>query len=298
MDGITVLIMLSIAILVLLIFIILKSSKVEQTKNTDESLTLLDRSFERQETKLNDLADQLIEFNKPLDKLNRYLSGGTQAGKFGEWSLESIISDILPINQYEKNAETISGSGKRVEFAIKLPEGLLMPIDAKFPSGLYDGYLEATRSGDDRIVKNSLNEIRRKVLSDAEDINTKYIQSGITTDMGVMFIPSEALLQLIDTIGNIREQIFRDHRILVMGPNSLAAYLISINVGFKTISLNERASEIMIEFGKLKKEFENFSSSTEELDKKVNALQKTINEHLTRERQMAKALKSMDELDK
>ena len=173
-----------------------------------------------------------------------------------------------------------------------------MPIDAKFPSGLYDGYLEATRSGDDKLVKNSLNEIRRKVLSDAEDINTKYIQSGITTDMGVMFIPSEALLQLIDTIDNIREQIFRDHRILILGPNSLAAYLISINVGFKTISLNERASEIMIEFGKLKKEFENFSSSTEELDKKVNALQKTINEHLTRERQMAKALKNMDQLEK
>ena len=121
MDGITVLIMLSIAILTLLIFIILRSSKADRTKKTDESLTLLDRSFERQETKLNDLADQLIEFNKPLDKLNRYLSGGTQAGKFGEWSLESIISDILPTNQYEKNAETISGSGKRVEFAIKLP---------------------------------------------------------------------------------------------------------------------------------------------------------------------------------
>ena len=74
MDGITVLIMLSIAILALLIFIILRSSKADQTKKTDESLTLLDRSFERQETKLNDLADQLIEFNKPLDKLNRYLS--------------------------------------------------------------------------------------------------------------------------------------------------------------------------------------------------------------------------------
>ena len=218
MDGITVLIMLSIAILVLLIFIILRSSKADQTKKTDESLTLLDRSFERQETKLNDLADQLIEFNKPLDKLNRYLSGGTQAGKFGEWSLESIISDILPTNQYEKNAETISGSGKRVEFAIKLPEGLLMPIDAKFPSGLYDGYLEATRSGDDKLVKNSLNEIRRKVLSDAEDINTKYIQSGITTDMGVMFIPSEALLQLIDTIDKY-------NNFLILTSNKSLSYL-------------------------------------------------------------------------
>ena len=85
-----------------------------------------------------------------------------------------------------KNAETISGSGK-VEFAIKLPEGLLIPIDAKITSGLYDGYLEATRSGDDKLVKNSLNEIRRRVIR-CRGYKYKIYSSGITTDMGVMFM--------------------------------------------------------------------------------------------------------------
>ena len=90
-------------------------------------------------------------------------------------------------------------------------------------------------------------------------------------------------MQLIDSIENIREKIFRDHRILIMGPNSLAAYLISVHMGFRTLALNERAGEIMQEFGKMKKEFEKFGNSTEDLMKKTDALLKTVNEHATRE---------------
>ena len=134
-------------------------------------------------------------------------------------------------------------------------------------------------------------------LIDSIDINSKYMQSGVTVDLGIMYIPSESLMQLIDSIDNIREQIFRDHRVLIMGPNSLAAYLISVHMGFRTLALNERASEIMKEFGKLKKEFENFGGSTEELQKKTDAMLKAVNEHATRERQMDKAIKNMDQLD-
>ena len=130
-----------------------------------------------------------------------------------------------------------------------------------------------------------------------QDINEKYIQSGITIELGIMYIPSESLMQLIDSIGNIREEIFRDNRVLIMGPNSLAAYLISVHMGFRTLAMNERASEIMKEFGKLKKEFENFGNSTEDLQKKTDALLKAVNEHATRERQMSKAIKSMDQVE-
>ena len=104
-------------------------------------------------------------------------------------------------------------------------------------------------------------------------------------------------MQLIDSIENIREKIFRDHRILIMGPNSLAAYLISVHMGFRTLALNERAGEIMQEFGKMKKEFEKFGNSTDDLMKKTDALLKTVNEHATRERQMKKSIKNMDQLD-
>ena len=267
------------------------------TNQSDDFLKGIDHSIETQRTTIGELSKDIQSFNEPLSKLNRYLSGGTLAGKFGEWSLESIIKDIFHSNQYESNAEVIPGSGKRVEFIIKLPEGLVLPIDAKFPSALFDNFLNASDSGDEKLVKKTKDDIRRHVLKDASDIKEKYIQSGITVDLGVMYIPSESLMQTIDSLDNIREIIFRDYRVLVMGPNSLAAYLISVHMGFRTLALNERAGEIMNEFGKLKKEFEKFSGSTEDLMKKVDALQKSVNDYSTRERQMERAIDSMDKLD-
>ena len=267
------------------------------SNQSDDFLKGIDHSIETQRTTIGELSKDIQSFNEPLTKLNRYLSGGTLAGKFGEWSLESIIKDIFHPNQYESNAEVIPGSGKRVEFTIKLPEGLILPIDAKFPSALFDNFINASESGDEKLVKKTRDDIRRHVLKDASDIKEKYVQSGITVDLGVMYIPSESLMQTIDSLDNIREIIFRDYRVLIMGPNSLAAYLISVHMGFRTLALNERAGEIMSEFGKLKKEFEKFSGSTEDLMKKVDALQKSVNEYSTRERQMERAIDSMDKLD-
>ena len=290
-------ILLVIIILLLGYLIYLNIKDGSQSSDSKESLRDIDKSVERQEAALFDLTKDIQSFQDPLNKLNRYLSGGTLAGKFGEWSLEAIIKDIFHTNQFIANAEVIPGSGKRVEFVIKLPEGLMLPIDAKFPSGLFDNYLYASDVNDPQLVKKSIDEIKRHVKNDAKDINSKYMQSGITIELGVMYIPSESLMQLIDSIGSLREEIFRDHRVLIMGPNSLAAYLISIHMGFRTLALNERASEIMQEFGKLKKEFLNFGSSTEDLQKRVDAMMKAVNEHATRERQMEKAIKNMERLD-
>ena len=295
MEYIWILLIIIILLLGLLIYLNIKDSS--QSSDSNESLRDLDKAVERQETKLSNLSDEIISFQDPLSKLNRYLSGGALAGTFGEWALDAIIKDIFHPNQFIENAEVISGSGKRVEFAIKLPEGLLLPIDAKFPSGLYDNYLSAVDSSDSQSTKTAIDAIRRHVINDANDINSKYIQSGVTIELGIMFIPSESLMQLIDSISDIREQIFRDNRVLIMGPNSLAAYLISVHMGFRTLAINEKASEIMKEFGKLKKEFENFSSSTAELQKKADAMLKVINEHSSRERQMNKAIKNMNNID-
>ena len=290
-------ILLVIIILLLGLLIYLNVKDHSQSSDSKESLRDLDKAVERQETKLSDLSLEIQSFQDPLSKLNRYLSGGALAGTFGEWALDAIIKDIFHPNQFIENAEVISGSGKRVEFAVKLPEGLLLPIDAKFPSGLYDNYLSAVDSSNSPLTKTAIDAIRRHVINDANDINSKYIQSGITIELGIMFIPSESLMQLIDSISDIREQMFRDNRVLIMGPNSLAAYLISVHMGFRTLAINEKASEIMKEFGKLKKEFENFSSSTAELQKKADAMLKVINEHSSRERQMNKAIKNMDNID-
>jgi len=284
-------------ILILLLVVVYLNIKNKNEVSSQESFKELDKSIEKQEAKINELSKDIQFFHTPLEKLNRYLSGSSLAGKFGEWGLESIIRDILPESKFKQNIEVIKGSGKRVEFAIKMDDGLLLPIDAKFPSGLYDNYLQAVKDSNSEEIKRAVDAIRRHLISEASEINTKYIQSGITLDLGIMFIPSESLMQLIDSIEEIRKNIFRDNRVLIMGPNSMSAYLISIHMSFRTIALNERASDIMKEFGKLKKEFEKFKGSTEDLEKKADAMLKAINEHSVRERQMNKALRNMDQLD-
>ena len=290
----------AVLIIIISLLITIIYLQIQNSLNKDkgqESIKELDRALGKQEDTLLDLTKDIQSFHDPLNKLRRYLSGGTLAGKFGEWSLESIMQDIFNPNQYIKNAEVIKGSGKRVEFVLKMPEGLLLPIDAKFPSGLYDTYLDAIDQTDERLIRKSIDDIKRHVVKDASDIQEKYVQSGVTVDLGIMYIPSESLMQLIDSIENLRESIFGDSRVLIMGPNSLAAYLISVHMGFRTLALNNRAGVVMEEFGKLKKEFERFGSSTEELLKKADAMLKAVNEHAIRERQMNKAIKNMDQLD-
>ena len=267
----------------------------KENKEDESRIDDIKASLSSQTSSLEGLIRDVASFQDPLNKLNRYLSGGTLAGTFGEWSLEAIITDIFPADKFESNCEVIPGSGQRVEFAIKLPEGL-MPIDAKFPSALYDNYMDASSRGEKDSVNTALTSIKRHVISDAKDIKEKYMQAGQTIDLGVMFIPSESLMQLIDSIEDLRKIIFRDSRVLVMGPNSLAAYLISIHMGFRNLALNERAEEILVEFGNLKKEFENFESSTEDLAKKAEAMLKAVDQHETRERQMNRALKRMEEI--
>ena len=123
-------IILLIIVIGLIFFNTFKNSN--DTNQSDDFLKGIDHSIETQRTTIGELSKDIQSFNEPLSKLNRYLSGGTLAGKFGEWSLESIIKDIFHSNQYESNAEVIPGSGKRVEFIIKLPEGLVLPIAVSY----------------------------------------------------------------------------------------------------------------------------------------------------------------------
>ena len=300
-DFLYVLLLVAFLLLLNICLTFIRTKKADKTvpedHNKEDPISQLGETLEEQKRSIIELNKDVQTFREPLLKLNRYLSGGTLAGQFGEWGLESIINDVLPQSKFEQNVEVIPNTGYRVEFVIKLNDGLLLPIDAKFSSALYDTYIQAADSGNGQAVKLATTAIERSVKQNAANIESKYMQTGITVDFGVMFIPSESLMQLIDSIENLRENIFRDSRILMMGPNTLAAYLISINMTFRSLALNERATEIFKEFGKLEKEFTNFKSSTEELEKKAKAMLKSVDSHITRESQMAKAIKKMKDLD-
>lgn len=272
-----------------------------------KTLTGQNYALDTQKEEISKIRSGLAEFNYPLSQLRRYLSGGTLAGQFGEWGLKAIIRDIIPDSKIKENHEIIKGSGNTVEFAIELDEGLL-PIDAKFPSSLYDNYISSSEKEETdasvrkKGIKDAENLIGRRVLKDAQDINTKYMQRGVTLDLGIMFIPSESLMQLIDRLKDeknkditIRQRVWGQSRILIMGPNTFAAYLISINMGFKSIILNERAEEILQKFGQLEAEFRIFEKWIQTIKTQTNTLNTTI-QNDARINQMNKVIIAMEEL--
>ena len=295
------------AVLGLLLNSFLKSKRESEGSDSKVTLESLNQSLETIQNNSSKVISDIEGFKSPMSSLNRYLSGGTQAGVVGEWGLESIISEILPSNQYEKDFMINPSSQNRVEFAIKMPEGLYMPVDSKFHSRLidrYESYSNLSQKGEEG--KTQMDSVRKEMLdsikSDAEDINNKYMLEGVTVDVGIMFIMSESLNQLIDSPDfrkrnkniSIREEIFNDYRVLIMGPNSFAAYLTSVYMGFKTLSINDQAREIIEDIGKAKKEFNKFSKSTQLLVKQAESLLNKAREQETRERAMERVLDSIE----
>ena len=278
-----------IIIILLIVLIALVLSRLPIKK--DDSY--LDKVIKKQEENLLSLNNDIQAFKEPMGKLRNFLSGSTSAGSFGEWNLKSILEDVFTKDQYKENVEIIPNSGMYVEFAIILQDDLLMPIDAKFPSGLYDKYLNAAEKLDKNSIEDSKKEIMRHIKKEAKSISSKYVLEGVTTDYAILYLPSESLFQLVMNL-NIKESILKEDRIFILGPNSLAAYILSIQMGFKTLTLNKRTSEIIREFGIFKKEFEKFSNSTDELRKKASAMVKVIDEHETREKQMSRSVERME----
>ena len=276
--------------------------------SSSEDLKRISETLATVQNNSNHIQEAVQSFKNPMDSLNRYLSGSALSGVVGEWGLEAIITETLSSNQYEKDFMINPETKDRVEFAIRMPEGLYMPVDSKFHSGIidkYENFMELSARGES--VKDRLDNSRKEILDslkkDATDINRKYMQEGITVDVGVMFLASESLNLLIDTpdfrkrnknIG-IREEIYNEYRILIMGPNTFAAYLTSVYMGFKTLSINEKAKEIVEDLGKAKKEFNKFSKSTELLIKGAESVLNRAREQGTRQRAMNRALENIEE---
>ncbi len=304
------LIIVLIALLAILGLLVFNFSKSRRDRDNDSKVTLesLNQSLETIQNNSSKVISDIEGFKSPMSSLNRYLSGGTQAGVVGEWGLESIISEILPASQFEKDFMINPNAQNRVEFAIKMPEGLYMPVDSKFHSRLidrYENYVAQSQLGEEG--KTQMDSLRKEILDsiklDAEDINSKYLLEGVTVDVGIMFIMSENLNQLIDSPDfrkrnkniSIREEIFNDYRVLIMGPNSFAAYLTSVYMGFKTLSINDQAREIIEDIGKAKKEFNKFSKSTQLLIKQAESMLNKAREQEVRERAMGRVLDNFEE---
>ena len=165
-----------IIILLLISLIIIVLLKFPQKK----SESFLDEAIKKQEENLLSLNNDIQAFKEPIGRLRNFLSGSTSAGSFGEWNLKSILEDVFSKDQYQENVEIIPNSGKYVEFAVVLQDGLLMPIDAKFPSGIYDKYLSAAEKLDKKLIDDSEKEITRHIGRCLANIMYLYCQHIIT----------------------------------------------------------------------------------------------------------------------
>lgn len=266
--------------------------KLEEMRVTvDEKLqTTLERrigeSFKQVSERLDQVHKGLGEMQNlavGVGDLKRVLSNVKTRGILGEVQLGNILSQILSPCQYEENVAVRRGSGERVEFAIKLPgkqdgEGqVYLPIDAKFPMDVYNSFLSAHNSPDAKQSENdAVLRLSRAISKCASDIHDKYISPPDTTDFAIMFLPVEGLYAEVVRNTSLIEKLQREFKVVVTGPTTLAALLNSLQMGFRTLAIEKRSSEVWKVLGAIKTEFNKFGDLLKKTQEKLNAASKDL----------------------
>lgn len=287
------------------------ASKLEEMRKTvDEKLhaTLeqrLGESFKQVSERLEKVHQGLGEMQQlaiGVGDLKRVLTNVKTRGTWGEVQLEMVLEQMLTPDQYAKNVETIPNSGERVEFAIKLPgkeddrEPVWMPIDAKFPKEQYERLLDAAERADAEGVAQAGKELERVIRNEAKTIAEKYLSPPLTTDFAILFLPTEGLYAEVMRRPGLADELQRTHRVSISGPSTLSALLNSLQMGFRTLVLEKRSSEVWQVLGAVKTEFSKFGDV---LAATKNALVKAadnIDKAEVRTRQMTRKLKLVEAL--
>ncbi len=265
--------------------------------------TRLQSSFETVSKQLESVNKGLGEMQtvaRDVGSLSKVLSGTKSRGILGEIQLAQIIEDIMSPSQYEREIPTISGSGDRVEFAIKLPgqaegETIYLPIDAKFPLEAYYRLEEAYELGDKAQVDSARKALLVSVKGFAKDINRKYISPPETTQFGIMFLPTEGLYAEIVRQPAFFDELRRSENIVIAGPSTLSALLNSLSVGFRTLNIQRSADDISKVLGSVKTEFGKFGDLLQKTQVQLGRASKNIDSLLTtRSQAIERALRTIE----
>ena len=236
--------------------------------------------------------------------LKKVLTNVKTRGVLGEIQLGNILEEIMAPDQYESNVKTKKGSDALVEYAVKLPgknpgeRSVYLPIDAKFPQEDYVRLQSAYEVGDTVAVEASLKALLQAVKKFAKDIASKYIDPPNTTDFGIMFLPVEGLFAEVVRQPDMIAFLQREYKIVITGPTTLAAMLNSLQMGFKTLAIQKRSSEVWNVLAAVKKEFSTFGGVLEKAQKKINEANNEIENLVgTRTRMMQSKLKNVEQLE-
>ncbi|MBR1697475.1 MAG: DNA recombination protein RmuC, partial [Anaerovibrio sp.] len=205
-----------------------------------------------------------------VGSLKQVLSGVKTRGVLGEYQLKNILVDILTADQFDENVETVPESGKRVEFAIKMPgmdgDTIYLPIDAKFPMDSYNHLLDAQASGDKVLIEQAQRELEKRLDSEAKDIATKYLKPPYTTSFAIMFLPTEVLYAHAVDNGMV-EGLQHKYKVNIAGPSTMAALLNSLQMGFRTLAIQKRSNEVWKTLGEVKSELIKYNEAMEAIYK-------------------------------
>ncbi len=234
--------------------------------------------------------------------LKKMLSNVKSRGTWGEAQLGNLIEEILTPEQYEKNVKTKKSSGDNVEFAVKLPgndddvKQVWLPIDAKFPLEDYQRLVEAQEQGNLLLIEELSKSLEMRIKSEAKDIRDKYLNPPYTTDFGILFVPIESLYAEVLRRPGLFEQIRREYRVIIAGPTTTQVILNSLQMGFKTLTIQKRSSEVWTLLGAVKTEFGKFGDLLEKTHKKIQEASDTIEGAVTKTRTIERKLNKVQNL--
>jgi DNA recombination protein RmuC len=233
--------------------------------------------------------------------LKRVLSNVKTRGTFGEVRLGALLEQLLTPEQYAANVATIPGSDERVEFAIRLPGAdrdsqVWLPIDAKFPVEDYQRLLDAQEQADGEAANAAAAALQRRVEGEARTIRDKYVAPPHTTDFALLFLPTEGLYAEVIRRPGLFEKLQRDHHVTVAGPTTLAAILNALQMGFRTLAIERRSSEVWQILGAVKTEFGKFGDVLDKVKKKLDEAGKHIDATGVRTRAIERRLRGVESL--
>lgn len=221
-------------------------------------------------------------------------------GTLGEIQLGNILEQLLTRDQYMTNVVTRKGSNERVEFAIKMPghndQPVLLPLDAKFPMEDYQRLIDAYEAADPAMVEEAAKQLEARVKLCAKTIRDKYLEPPHTTDFGIMFLPVEGLYAEVLRRTGLFETLTRDYRVAVTGPTTLAAFLNSLQMGFRTLAIEKRSSEVWNLLSTVKTEFGKFGDILDKTQKKLKEASSTIESATQKTRTIERKLRDVEEL--
>ena len=252
---------------------IMVEEKLQKTLNER-----IGQSFELVRSQLENVQKGLGEMKNlasDVGGLKKVLGNVKTRGTFGEIQLGALLEQMLSPEQYEANVKTRKQATEFVEFAIKLPgkdngkDTVYLPIDAKFPKDVYEQYIDAYEEGDTALIESTSKQLEITIKRMAKDIHDKYIEPPFTTDFAIMFLPFENIYAEVIRRTALIETLQKDYKVVVTGPTTLGAILNSLQMGFRTLAIQKRTSEVWTVLGAVKTEFGKFGGMLEKVQKNL-----------------------------